>query len=175
MSKSGKVTLFKDEKKILKVLQTNARDNIEDIAKKCKLSPQKVSRIIKKLEAEKTIWGYSAISDGRVNNLKHYVMLIKRTSIPFDKSVVKFMVTGRLEQLVSDIEFEIENAEYVHGLYDGIVSFWTDNIVSAKKFVSEFNKKYQGYVSNVVILETLIPIRRNGIKNPNMKKDAYFL
>ncbi|MBE3121686.1 MAG: Lrp/AsnC family transcriptional regulator [Thermoplasmata archaeon] len=175
MSKSGNETLFKDEKKVLMVLQKNARGNIEDIAKKCKLSPQKVSQIIKKLEAEKTIWGYSAISDERNYNLKHYVMFIKRTSIPFDKSAVEFMVTGRLEQLVPNIEFKIENAEYVHGLYDGIVSFWTDNIVSAKKFVSEFNKKYQECVSNVVLLETLIPLRRNGIKNPNMKKDASFL
>jgi DNA-binding Lrp family transcriptional regulator len=175
MSKSGKETLFKDEKKVLMVLQTYARDKIEDIAKKCMFSPQKVSRIIKKLEEEKTIWGYSAISDKRIYNLKHYMMLIKRTSIPFDKSAVEFMVKGRLEHLVSDSEFEIENAEYVHGLYDGIVSFWADDIISAKKFVSEFNKKYQGYVSNVVLLETLIPIRRNGIKNPNMKKDSFFL
>jgi len=175
MSKSGKETLIKDEKKVLMVLQTNARDTIEDIAKKCKLSPQKVSRIIKKLEEEKTIWGYSAISDERVYNFKHYVMLIKRTSIPFEKNAVEFMVKDRLESLVSDIEFEIENAEYVHGLYDGMVSFWTDDIVSAKKFVSEFNKKYQGYVLDVVLLETLIPLRRNGLKNPNMKKDAYFL
>ena len=175
MSKSGKETLIKDEKKVIRVLQTNARDTIEDIAKKCKLSQQKVSRIIKKLEEEKTIWGYSAISDERVYNLKHYVMLIKRTSIPFDKNAVEFMVKDRLESLVSDIEFEIENAEYVHGLYDGMVSFWTDDIVSAKKFVSEFNKKYQGNVLDVVLLETLIPLRRNGLKNPNMKKDAYFL
>lgn len=175
MSKSGKETLIKDEKKVIRVLQTNARDTIEDIAKKCKLSPQKISRIIKKLEEEKTIWGYSAISDERVYNLKHYVMLIKRTSIPFDKNAVEFMVKDRLESLVSDIEFEIENAEYVHGLYDGMVSFWTDDIVSAKKFVSEFNKKYQGNVLDVVLLETLIPLRRNGLKNPNMKKDAYFL
>ena len=175
MSKSGKETLIKDEKKVLRVLQTNARDTIEDIAKKCKLSPQKVSRIIKKLEEEKTIWGYSAISDERVYNLKHYVMLIKRTSIPFDKNAVEFMVKDRLESLASDIEFEIENAEYVHGLYDGMVSFWTDDIVSAKKFVSEFYKKYQGYVLDVILLETLIPLRRNGLKNPKMKKDAYFL
>jgi DNA-binding Lrp family transcriptional regulator len=175
MSKSKEEILFKDEKKVLMVLQTNARDNIENIAKKCMLSPQKVSRIIKKLDEEKTIWGYSAISDKKTYNMNHYVMLIKRTSVSFDKNAVEFMVTGRLEHLVSDIEFEIENAEYVHGLYDGIVSFWTDDIVSAKKFVSEFNKKYQEYISNVVLLETLIPIRRNGIKNPNMKKDAYFL
>jgi len=175
MSKSGKETLIKDEKKVLRVLQTNARDTIGDIAKKCKLSPQKVSRIIKKLEEMKTIWGYSAISDERVYNLKHYVMLIKRTSIPFDENAVEFMVKDRLESLVSDIKFEIENAEYVHGLYDGMVSFWTDDIVSAKKFVSEFYKKYQGYVLDVILLETLIPLRRNGLKNPKMKKDAYFL
>ena len=33
MSKSGKETLFKEEKKVLKVLQKNARGDIEDIAK----------------------------------------------------------------------------------------------------------------------------------------------
>jgi DNA-binding Lrp family transcriptional regulator len=175
MPKNEKETTPQNEKKVLRVLKTNAKDTIENIAKKTKLSPQKVSRIVKKLEEENTIWGYSAISDGRVYHLNHYVMLIKRTSIPFDKDHVEFFVTGKLEQLISGIEFEIENAEYVHGQYDGIITFWTDTIVSAKKFVAEFNRKYQGYVSEAILMETLIPIRRNGIKNPQIKKDASFL
>ena len=57
MPKSSQKRLIEDEEKILEILQTHAKASIDDIAKKCGFSRQKVWRIIKKLEEEKTIWG----------------------------------------------------------------------------------------------------------------------
>jgi DNA-binding Lrp family transcriptional regulator len=85
MPKSSKQRLVHDEKKILDLLRTNANESIDVIAKKCRFSRQKVWRIIKKLEKNMTIWGYTAICDDESYNLKHFTMLIKRTTVPFDK------------------------------------------------------------------------------------------
>ena len=55
-----------DEKSVLEELKKNAHDSINEIANRCGFSRQKVWRIIKNLEEERTIWGYTAI----VNNQK---------------------------------------------------------------------------------------------------------
>ena len=57
MPKISKETRVKDERKVLEILQSNAKGSIDDIAKKCRFSRQKVWQIIKKLENEKAIWG----------------------------------------------------------------------------------------------------------------------
>jgi len=42
MPKISKETRVKDEQKVLKILQSNAKDSIDDIAKKCRFSRQKM-------------------------------------------------------------------------------------------------------------------------------------
>ena len=63
MPKNSNEQIEKDEKKILKELRKNANKSINDIAKSLGFSRQKVWRIIKSLEKNNTIWGYSAILD----------------------------------------------------------------------------------------------------------------
>jgi len=89
MSKSSTQQLVKDEQKILDVLKTNANENTDIIAKKCRFSRQKVRRIIKKLEKNKAIWGYTAVCDDESYNLKHFTMLTKRTKYPLTKRYAK--------------------------------------------------------------------------------------
>jgi len=79
MPKSSKKQINEDEKKLLKVLQTSSGDNIENIAKKCGFSRQKVSRIKKRLEKDKTIWGYKNL--GKVCIIK---TPIKKCYLEFD-------------------------------------------------------------------------------------------
>jgi DNA-binding Lrp family transcriptional regulator len=52
-----------DEKTVIRELQRNANEGVDEIAKRCKFSRQKVWRIIKKLEGNHTIWGYHAVVD----------------------------------------------------------------------------------------------------------------
>ena len=49
--------ITEDEKKVLDALEKNGKESIDDIAKRCKFSRQKVWRIIKHFEENKTIWG----------------------------------------------------------------------------------------------------------------------
>ena len=57
MSKSSREQIDDDEKKVLWQLRRNSKESIDAIAKKCRFSRQKVWRIIKRLEKNKTIWG----------------------------------------------------------------------------------------------------------------------
>ena len=52
-----------DERKVIAALQSNAKESIDVIAKQCGFSRQKVWRIIKRLEKNRTIWGYHAVVD----------------------------------------------------------------------------------------------------------------
>ena len=61
MAKSSKKQIYEDELKVIVELQKNAKENIDIISKKCGYSRQKVWRIIKRLEEDKTIWGYTAV------------------------------------------------------------------------------------------------------------------
>ena len=175
MTKSSQDQLARDEKKILKILRTNGNGSIDDLSKQCGFSRQKVWRIIKKFEHEKLIWGYSAICDDDAMNYKHYTMLMKRSTTPLDKEVLNEILTTYLDDLLPDGIIEIEDIQYVHGLFDGIFTFRTDSLVNAKKFCERFNERFQGFVADIQLLETIIPIRKQGLKNPQLKKQIEFL
>lgn len=175
MSKSSTQQLIKDEQKIINVLQKNANDSIDVIAQKCGFSRQKVWRIIKKFEKEKTIWGYTTICDNETYHLKHFTILMKRTTAPLDKKVISEILTTRLDDLVPGAMIRIENIEYVHGCFDGIFSFQADDIVTAKKFCERFNTHFSPYIASLEILETILTIRKQGVRNPRIKEQIKFL
>ena len=61
MPKSSTHQIELDEIKVIEELQKNSKESIDNIAKKCGFSRQKVWRIIKRLEKNDTIWGYHAV------------------------------------------------------------------------------------------------------------------
>ncbi len=63
LAKSSKETILHDELKVLDALEQNSKKSVDQIAKRCGLSRQKVLRIIKDLEKRKVIWGYTAETD----------------------------------------------------------------------------------------------------------------
>jgi hypothetical protein len=56
-----------------------------------------------------------------------------------------------------------------HGISDWIFTFYTPDIISAKKFVEDAFKRYDKYVKGFTLIETLFPIRKQGLKNPQIK------
>jgi len=175
MAKSSNQQLLKDEKEILDVLRTNANESIDVIAKKCGFSRQKVWRIIKKLERQKTIWGYTAICEDENYNLKHFTMLIKRTTKPIDEKILTEILTTRLDDLLPDSEIKIINIEYVHGYYDGVFTFLADDLITAKKFCERFLERFNLYIGSFELLEGIFFIRKQMLRNPQLKKQIKFL
>ncbi len=151
--RSSETRLKQDEEKILEILQINAKASIDDIAKKCGFSRQKVWRIIKKLEEEKTIWGYTAICEQERYNLKHFIMMMKRNTNPLDSKVLQEILTTLLDDLLPDLNIKMENIEYIHGSYDGLFSFYAPDLITAKKFCDRFKERFNQYIASVELLE----------------------
>jgi DNA-binding Lrp family transcriptional regulator len=173
MAKSSSEQIEQDEIKVLNVLEQHSKDSVDEIAKSCGFSRQKVWRIIKNLEKRKVIWGYSAVTDENAKNLKHFTLIIKRKSIPFDEAYKKELTFDKLDDYSSDVI--IENIYLTHGRFDGIATFYAKDIISAKKLVNEISSRIGKYFDDYILLETLFPIRKQRIKNPQMKELAEYL
>ena len=88
MAKNSRVQIEKDKRKIIKELSRNANKSINEIANNCGFSRQKVWRIIKNLEKNNVIWGYSAVVDEEKQEQKGYLVLIKRSDAPVKKEII---------------------------------------------------------------------------------------
>jgi DNA-binding Lrp family transcriptional regulator len=174
LSKNSAETLKMDEIKVLDILRQHAKEDIGEIAKKCGFSRQKVWKVIKNLEHKKIIWGYSAVDDGEASDLKHFVLILKRNTKSIETAIRNGVITDFLDDYVPN-QLKIENIYFTHGNYDGIVTFFAPDLVSAKMLVQEIMKKIGNYFNDYLLLETLFPIRKQGIKNPQLKNLVEFL
>lgn len=175
MSKSSKDQMGQDERKILFELTKHADKNIETIAKNCGFSKQKTWRIIKRLEENKMIWGYTAIFDEEQMGLKHFMVMIKRTMKKLDQTTVDKIVSRKLEDLVMELGITIESSSYVHGDYDWILTFTAKDILQAKKFADSLVAFHPGVIDKITIVETLMFIRKHYILNPEKNRLQEFL
>ena len=171
MPKVSKEQVLQDERKVINFLRTHAKDSIDTIAKRCKFSPQKVSRIITKLEREKRIWGYSAVVEDEYFELRHYYFIFKRTRALLPQKVVDEVLFTRLDDLVPGSLIYIENIEYVNGPCDAVVSFWARDVTAAKRFVEQMNLHFHPYITDCNLLESVYSIRRQGQRNPNIHRN----
>lgn len=175
MTRSSRDQIGKDEKNVLTQLQKSSKDSIETISKHCSFSRQKVWRIIKRLEENRLIWGYTAITDEKKNDLNHYTLLMKRTTKKLDEKTVNIIISRKIEELVSEIGVAIESSYYVNGEYDWIITFTAQDIVQAKKLCESLLALHPGVIDKTVLLETLFFVKNHYILNPEAKKLKEFL
>jgi len=169
MPKVSKEQINKDEKKILTELQKNANGSIETIAKQCGFSRQKAWRMIKRLEQNRLIWGYTAIIDEKKNDLNHYTLLVKRTVEQLDEKTFDIIISRKIEDVVSKMGVTVESSYYTHGEYDWVLTFTAQTIVQAKKFCDSLIALHPGVIEKNILLETLFIIKNHHILNPEPK------
>lgn len=175
LPKSSREQIDADEKRILQRLEHNSKESIDKIAKKCGFSRQKVWRIIKRLEKNKTIWGYGAITDDEKQDMTHFTMLVKRSTQPLTKELGDTIIKRQLEEMGKSHGVIVECSYYTHGKYDWIVTFKANDIRIAKKFGEQFSKLYKDYISELELIETLFFIRKHGVLNPNKDELRQFI
>lgn len=163
INKSKQIT--EDEKKILDELEKNGKESIDKIAKRCGFSRQKVWRIIKHFEEDKTIWGYVGVQNEEVKGLSHFILLVKRNTLPIVTDFKKELADGKLDSMLPE-KVKIENIYLTHGPYDGVITFYAPNLVTAKKLIQNISKNLDKLFEEFLLLETLVPIRKTGLKNP---------
>ncbi|HVQ00693.1 MAG TPA: Lrp/AsnC family transcriptional regulator [Candidatus Thermoplasmatota archaeon] len=158
-----------DENKVMTELQKDSKQNIDAIAKRCGFSRQKVWKIIKKFEKNKTIWGYHAVIDQEKIQKKNYLLLIKKSNLPASK-ILDIIVSRELEKEVDSLKIFIMSSTYLHGSFDWQIAFTADDIRIAKKFCEIVNRLYQGHIGELVLIEEIFPVKTCGIQNPNIKR-----
>ena len=175
MPKTSREQITYDEKKIILELQRNSKENIEKIAKNCGFSRQKVWRVIKRLEKNETIWGYSTIVDNKKIDLTHYTMLVKRTIVPVDGKLRNMISEEEIDDYFPELNIILEDCLYVNGKYDWIISFTAPGIKEMKKFCEKLLRKFSEHMAAYEVLETIITVRKQGIKNPSTKEQVDLL
>ena len=170
MPKRSKKQIESDETKILQELGKNANKSINEIAKKCGFSRQKVWRIIKRLEKNNTIWGYVTIVDHETQGLKSFVVLIKKTNQPISETLLENITKRKLEKMAEKVGVTIECSSYMNGAYDWVIYFACEDTKQAKKFCEALNITYKGYIQESELLEEMFPIKIYGLINPEIEK-----
>lgn len=174
MPKRSREQIRKDENRIIKELTTNANESINKIAKKCGFSRQKVWRIVKRLEKNNIIWGYVTIVDKERLNRKGFVMLIKRTNKPIDEKLLNNILNRKLDEIADEIDVEIEDSHYIHGVYDWMICINAKDIKHAKKMCESFNTEFGEHIEEIDLIEKMFPIKKCGIDNPNIEEIEEF-
>lgn len=175
MPKNSKKQISMDEDRIINELKKNANKSINKIAEDCNFSRQKVWRIIKKLEKNKTIWSYGAIVDEEKQGLNYYILLLKRGSKPISKEAVDNITSREIDKKIKEINCEMLTSLYLHGCYDWLIIFTAPNTAQAKKVSELFRDRYQNLLDEVCLLESIFPVKIQGIVNPDVKKLEKFL
>jgi DNA-binding Lrp family transcriptional regulator len=175
MSKSSREQQVEDERKILAELQKNCNESIDTVAKHCGFSRQKAWRIIKQLEKSHMIWGYTAIVDEEKQGLQKFMLSIKRSNKTLDKTSMAEIAYDRLDKTISNLGVTIESSYFIHGEYDWILIFISENLQDAKKFTDIILGAYPGIVERVNLSQILFIQRDHKIANPDQQKLKEFL
>jgi len=168
MPKRSKKQINTDEKKVIVELQKNSSYSIDNLAKNCGFSRQKIWRIKKRLEENKTIWGYHAIIGEEKLNVNRYIILIKLNHLPIENGIEKKMVERTIDKSGENMGVTVKDSFWVNGNYDYIVSFFAENLKKAKNFQENFMRTYFGYISEIQLLENICTIEKDGFVNPKV-------
>ncbi len=174
MAKNSAKQIREDEKKIISELQKNANNSINEIAIRCGFSRQKVWRIIKNLEKNNTIWGYTAVIDELKQDMKKYFILIKRTNLPVTSQIIERIISRELKKKSSELNIQLITSTYTNGAYDYIICFNAPDIKNAKRFVEILNRLFEGAISEIQLIEELFCVQKCGIENPEIDKIKEF-
>jgi DNA-binding Lrp family transcriptional regulator len=167
MAKSSKKQIDQDEKRVIEQLQRNSNESIDKIAKTCGFSRQKVWRIIKRLENNKTIWGYTAVPDKDKQGVRHYIMLIKRSNQPAGE-IIDNVLDSFKKYAGKNLGVFVQTACILQGEYDIMLCFTAKDISTAKRFTEFLKKKYAPYISEIMMVEDIFSIRISGMMNPKV-------
>jgi DNA-binding Lrp family transcriptional regulator len=168
MLKNDKITLATDEKKVIELLINDSRQSPNEIALKLGFSRQKVWRIIKRLEKNKTIWGYTTVVDENSLGFNSYFALAKAKA-PFYE-LIDELISRIKEKKPDKLNVRYHGQFYLHGTFDWLCVFSAKNIMDAKKFCGFIQKEYGEHIDRIELLENVFTLVRFGKVNPDIDK-----
>ncbi|HWR27810.1 MAG TPA: Lrp/AsnC family transcriptional regulator [Candidatus Thermoplasmatota archaeon] len=167
--------LSQDEVQILTALQKNSKDSVSSIAKYCGFSRQKVKRILTRLENDNVIWGYTAIIDEKKQGLLKYVLLIRRSMDKIDKNTAEKITFQIYDEDYEKLGITIESWYLIHGEYDWMIIFTSQNLRDAKKFSTLLIEKYPNIIVKINLMQILHSPKTHHIISPTPESLLDFL
>jgi DNA-binding Lrp family transcriptional regulator len=164
-----------DVMKVVVELRKNSRENVKTIAKHCGFSQQKTARIIKQLENNHLVWGYTAVFNVEPQGLQQFILSIKRSGKPLDKKSMDEIAYECLEKIIFNIGVTIESSYFIHGECDWVLIILAKDILHARKFADILVTAYPGIVEKVNLSQILYRQRDHLIANPDQMKLMEFL
>jgi DNA-binding Lrp family transcriptional regulator len=158
--------LNQDEIQILIALQKNSKDSINSIAKNSGFSRQKVKRILTRLEKDQVIYGYTAIIDEKKQGRLKYVLLIKRSMEKIDKITAEKIAFRMYDEEYEKQGITIESSYFIHGEYDWMIIFTSQNLRDAKKFSTMLIENYPNIIAKVNLMQILHSPKTHHIISP---------
>jgi len=168
MPKKSKKQIAEDEELILNELLKDARQSENRIAHNLGFSRQKIWRIIKKLEQEKKIWGYSTIVDSEIEGYNTYYALCKSKVAYIDNA--DQAINNLKNNNSKAVGVYLKELHYVNGPYDWIIEFVAKNTIIAKKYIGYMQKEYKDRLTDVVMIENVFSLVKSGKLNPSIEK-----
>lgn len=168
MPKRSEKKLIEDEQKILQEISKDSTKSLNAIADKIGFSRQKVWRIIKDLEEDNTIWGYTTIFDQSKQGLKYYILLIKRTNEPINKKLAEKIISRDIEKQMEEIGSKMVTSIYTNGIYDWVIIFTSKDTKHAKNTSELFKIRYGKYLKEVILLDELFTCKIQNTLNPSV-------
>lgn len=161
----------KEWKKVLSILKTNGRISACALGKKLNFSRQKAWHVITDLEKNEVIWGYSVVIDENKINQNNFIVLIKRTNKLLNETLIEKICHEEFNSLVEEgQDIFIESIFCVYGSFDWILIINASDIVTVKSFISNLQLNLDEYIDQVVLLESVITMKKNWIRNPEIEK-----
>ena len=167
MAKTSVHQVKEDEKKILTALQKYSKDNIDQIAKSCGFSKQKVWRYIKRFEEEQLIWGTNITIDEHKLGKEKFLLLMKRSMKSPETKVIEELA-ARNEPITKKTNVALQNAYYLHGDYDWALIFIASNLNEAKNFCNGLLQEYPDIFTKLDLIQILYTEREQFILNPDV-------
>jgi len=171
MAKYSVEQIKQDEKKVLEKLTKNAHMGINEIADKIGFSRQRAQKIIKNLEKNNTIWGYTVIIDDNKMGRKRFNILLKKAPVKLTDEKLNIVINGEIKKIAAKNGVNLESTYFFNGSYDGQMCVTAESIIQVKNFIADMEKKIGAtYFKEIKILEILVPIQMRGFYNPNLKQ-----
>jgi DNA-binding Lrp family transcriptional regulator len=167
-----KATRQKEREKVLDLLKINGRMSAHAIGNELGCSRQKAWHILKELEEDHIIWGYTIVLGEKKLNRKHFILLVKRSNKLLEDSYAeKICSEDFISSMESHQDISLESLMCLHGSYDWLITLNAPDVVTVKSFISNLQINWGAYIDNVVMLESIDIIKKNWVRNPDIEQE----
>ena len=154
--------LTENDKKVIAVLDRNARLSNEKIGKEVGLTRQTVAKIIKKLEDEKIIYTYKAIMDYGRLGYSHFLLLIKVKSSYGLEDIIE--ASRKID--LTEIGVVIFYCGYFNGEYDFALLFGANDLSHAFSVVNILKHFSRESIQEIKLQEAVVDLAVRNVSNP---------